>query len=268
MTSSADAPVRPRRYGARRWRESSSRPDRARPRAVPRPTPRRPADEPGSAPPRFRRPRRRWRPCAAGTRGTPKATARPAQARKYVAERRGRTRRRGPRSGAANNDCASRSRSRRRSRPRFAAPAKCRQRATHPGRDVRAARPATRRRTTSGPRPRGRGPRLRARPKDARAHERAANALVKVRAATCTKPRRLAKRACKLEPGTPTSRHPRERLLRGGPLLNARRELETAAQLAPQDDTIQAMLKRRRGSRRTLGSSRRGPKGDGRGWRR
>jgi curved DNA-binding protein CbpA len=84
----------------------------------------------------------------------------------------------------------------------------------------------------------------RANPKDANAHERAAHAIVKT-SGDLHDAARAALRACELEP--------RNALFRitlascysaAGLVLNARRELDTAAQLAPHDDTIQAMIKR------------------------
>jgi tetratricopeptide (TPR) repeat protein len=84
----------------------------------------------------------------------------------------------------------------------------------------------------------------RARPDDKRAHDRAANALVKA-GGDLHEAGRLAQRACTLEP-TNASFHVTlaNVYLAAGLALNARRVLETAAQHAPQDDTIQAMLKR------------------------
>jgi Flp pilus assembly protein TadD len=84
----------------------------------------------------------------------------------------------------------------------------------------------------------------RARTEDASAHERAANALVKAEGDS-HEAARLAQRACTLEPGSARFRLTLASVyLAAGLALNARRELETAAQLAPQDDTIQAMLRR------------------------
>ncbi len=84
----------------------------------------------------------------------------------------------------------------------------------------------------------------RARPDDARAHDQAANALVKAEGDT-HEAGRLAQRACILEPTNARYRLTLATVYQAAGLgLNARRELETAAQLAPQDDTIQAMLKR------------------------
>ena len=83
-----------------------------------------------------------------------------------------------------------------------------------------------------------------ARPDDAAAHERAANALLKAQRRPA---RGLAARPARVRARAQERRLPRdagERLPGGRLTLNARRELETAAQLAPHDDTIQAMLKR------------------------
>jgi curved DNA-binding protein CbpA len=83
-----------------------------------------------------------------------------------------------------------------------------------------------------------------ARPTDADAHAHAANAIVKANG-NLHEASRLAERACTIEPKR--SRH-RVTLanvyLAAGLGLNARRELETAAQLDPQDGNIQAMMKR------------------------
>lgn len=84
----------------------------------------------------------------------------------------------------------------------------------------------------------------RTRPDDAKAHERAANALVKSDG-DLHEASRLAQRACTLEPKNPYFRLTLANLyLAAGLALNARRELETAAQLAPHDVTIHATLKR------------------------
>jgi curved DNA-binding protein CbpA len=83
-----------------------------------------------------------------------------------------------------------------------------------------------------------------AQPNDPDAHDHAANALVKA-GGDLHEAGRMADRACLLEP-----KNARYRLtlanvyLAAGLSLNALRELETAAQLAPQDGTIQAMIKR------------------------
>jgi curved DNA-binding protein CbpA len=84
----------------------------------------------------------------------------------------------------------------------------------------------------------------RARPGDAPSHERAANALVKA-SGDLHEAARVAKAACTLEPSNAPFRVTLANVyLAAGLLLNARRELETAAQLAPHDGTIQAMLRR------------------------
>jgi Flp pilus assembly protein TadD len=83
-----------------------------------------------------------------------------------------------------------------------------------------------------------------ARPADAMAHERAANAIVKSDG-ELHDARRFGQEACRLEPANPTFRVTLANVyLAAGLALNARRELETAAQLAPHDGTIQAMLRR------------------------
>jgi curved DNA-binding protein CbpA len=82
------------------------------------------------------------------------------------------------------------------------------------------------------------------RPNDANAHERAAHALVKAEG-DLHEAGRLALRACSLDSGNPHFHLTLANVyLAAGLSLNARRELETAAQLAPHDGTIQAMLKR------------------------
>lgn len=82
------------------------------------------------------------------------------------------------------------------------------------------------------------------RPGDPNAHERAANAIVKA-SGDLHEAGRLAQRACLLEPGSAPLRITLANVyLAAGLTLNARRELETAAQQAPHDDTIQSMLKR------------------------
>jgi curved DNA-binding protein CbpA/predicted TPR repeat methyltransferase len=85
---------------------------------------------------------------------------------------------------------------------------------------------------------------VKARPRDASAFERAANAILKSEG-NLHEASRLAQQACALDPTSAACR-----LTLGGVYLaaglpnNARRELETAAQLAPHDGTIQAMLRR------------------------
>jgi len=81
-------------------------------------------------------------------------------------------------------------------------------------------------------------------PDDPEAHERAASALVKADR-DLHEASRLAQRACALEPQNASYRVSLAKVyLAAGLALNARRELETATQLAPHDGTIQAMLKR------------------------
>jgi curved DNA-binding protein CbpA len=82
-----------------------------------------------------------------------------------------------------------------------------------------------------------------ARPDDARAHERAAHALLAC-GGDLHKAGRFGKRACELEPDKPALRVTLAQVyVAAGLPLSARRELETAAQLSPQDDTIRTMLK-------------------------
>jgi Flp pilus assembly protein TadD len=82
------------------------------------------------------------------------------------------------------------------------------------------------------------------RPDDAAAHDRGATALVKAER-DLHEASRMAQRACALEPANPAFRVSLAKVyLAAGLGLNARRELETATQLAPHDVTIQAMLKR------------------------
>ncbi len=91
-----------------------------------------------------------------------------------------------------------------------------------------------------------------ARPNDARTHERAANAALMASTANPSAPAgdlheaaRLAKRACEIEPANPAFRVTLAKVyVAAGLGLAARRELETGAQLAPQDDTIRSMLKK------------------------
>jgi Flp pilus assembly protein TadD len=83
----------------------------------------------------------------------------------------------------------------------------------------------------------------RARPNDASAHERAAHALVQA-GGDLHEAARLAQQACALDGESARFRATLASVyLAAGLTRNARRELETAAQLAPHDDTIQAMLK-------------------------
>jgi len=83
-----------------------------------------------------------------------------------------------------------------------------------------------------------------ARPNDAEAHAHAADALVKS-SGDLHEARRLALAGCTLEPRSATYRVTLANVYRAAGLaLNARRELETAVQLAPHDDTIRAMMNR------------------------
>jgi curved DNA-binding protein CbpA len=84
----------------------------------------------------------------------------------------------------------------------------------------------------------------RARDTDARAHERAANAIVKA-SGDLHEAARLGTRACELDPANALARLTLANVyLAAGLGLNARRELEAAARLAPRDDTIQEMIKK------------------------
>jgi tetratricopeptide (TPR) repeat protein len=84
----------------------------------------------------------------------------------------------------------------------------------------------------------------RGRPADASAHERAANAIVKA-GGDLHEARRLATRACEINPTSSLNRTTLAAVyLAAGLELNARRELEAAAQLGPVDDTIRAMLEK------------------------
>jgi curved DNA-binding protein CbpA len=84
----------------------------------------------------------------------------------------------------------------------------------------------------------------RGRPTDAKAHDRAANIIVKA-GGDLHEAARLAQQAIAIAPDTIAHRVTLANVyLAAGLALNARRELETAAQRAPHDDTIQAMLKR------------------------
>jgi tetratricopeptide (TPR) repeat protein len=79
---------------------------------------------------------------------------------------------------------------------------------------------------------------------DAGVHYRAANAILKA-GGDLHEAARLAKRASELAPKDAGPRILLAKVfLAAGLELNARRELETAAQLAPQNDTIKAMLRR------------------------
>jgi Flp pilus assembly protein TadD len=82
-----------------------------------------------------------------------------------------------------------------------------------------------------------------ARPGDARAHERAALALLASQG-DMHAAGRFGKRACELQPDKAALRVTLARVyIAAGHSVSARRELETAAQLAPQDDTIRTLLK-------------------------
>jgi curved DNA-binding protein CbpA len=84
----------------------------------------------------------------------------------------------------------------------------------------------------------------RGRPNDAHTHERAANALLKA-SGDLHDAVKLAKRACELEPQSAVARTTLgASYLAAGMVLNARRELETAAQLAPHDGTIRALMEK------------------------
>lgn len=84
----------------------------------------------------------------------------------------------------------------------------------------------------------------RAMPSSVDAHSRGATAIIKARG-DLHEAARMAKRACELEPD-----QAKHRVLLGsvylsaGLGLNARRELETAAQMAPHDDTVKEMIRR------------------------
>ncbi|HZU83679.1 MAG TPA: DnaJ domain-containing protein [Polyangiaceae bacterium] len=83
-----------------------------------------------------------------------------------------------------------------------------------------------------------------ARLSDAHAHERAANAITKA-GGDLHEASRLAAHACALEPANPRYRVVLANVyLAAGLALNARRELETAAQLAPHDGTIAEMMRK------------------------
>ena len=84
----------------------------------------------------------------------------------------------------------------------------------------------------------------RGRPGDALAHDRAASAIVRA-GGDLHEASRLANRACELDGNSAPFRVTLASVFEAAGLgLNARRELERAAQLAPQDDTIRLMLKR------------------------
>jgi tetratricopeptide (TPR) repeat protein len=84
----------------------------------------------------------------------------------------------------------------------------------------------------------------RARASDARAHEHAANAIVKA-AGDLHEAARLGRRACELDPTNVTARLTLANVYSTAGLeLNARRELDAAARLAPSDDSIQEMIRK------------------------
>lgn len=84
----------------------------------------------------------------------------------------------------------------------------------------------------------------RGRPNEARAHERAANALV-LSKGDLHVAAELAKRAIQVEPGNADFKLTLATVFfEAGLGLNARRELEAAAQLSPRNANIQALLKR------------------------
>jgi curved DNA-binding protein CbpA len=81
-------------------------------------------------------------------------------------------------------------------------------------------------------------------PNDANAHERAANAVVKA-GGDLHDGARFAQRACEIDPKNPLYRITLATCYAAAGLgLNARRELDTATQLAPHDDNIQGMIRR------------------------
>jgi len=83
-----------------------------------------------------------------------------------------------------------------------------------------------------------------ARPNEAHCHERAANAMVRA-GTNLHEAAKLAQTACAIEPANHKHKVTLANVyLAAGLTLNAKRELEAAAQLSPQDDTIQALLKR------------------------
>jgi curved DNA-binding protein CbpA len=82
------------------------------------------------------------------------------------------------------------------------------------------------------------------RPNDAHAHDRAAATIVKA-GGDMHKAVHLAQRACELEPEMPGMRVTLgNAYLAAGLALNAKREFEVAAKLAPDDGTIKSLLKR------------------------
>jgi hypothetical protein len=84
----------------------------------------------------------------------------------------------------------------------------------------------------------------RTRPSDARAHERAAHCVVKA-SGNLHEAAAMGQRAVQLEPRNPAFRRTLANVyLSAGLALNAKRELEAALQLAPNDATTAALLKR------------------------
>jgi len=82
-----------------------------------------------------------------------------------------------------------------------------------------------------------------ARESDARCHERAANAILRA-AGDLHEAAALGRRACELDPSNAAARITLASVyLAAGLMLNARRELDTAAQLAPHDVTMREMIK-------------------------
>ncbi len=83
-----------------------------------------------------------------------------------------------------------------------------------------------------------------ARSGDGKAHERAANAALMSNGDKHAAERH-ARQACEIEPANAAFRITLAKVyLAAGLALGAKRELETAAQYAPQDDTIRSMLKK------------------------
>jgi tetratricopeptide (TPR) repeat protein len=84
----------------------------------------------------------------------------------------------------------------------------------------------------------------RGRPNDAHAHERAANAILKA-SGDLHQAAKLAKRASEIEPASVVARTTlASAYLGAGMVLSAKRELETAAQLAPHDGTIRSLMEK------------------------
>jgi tetratricopeptide (TPR) repeat protein len=84
----------------------------------------------------------------------------------------------------------------------------------------------------------------RGRPNDAHTHERAAHAILKA-SGDLHQAAKLARRACELEPASVVARTTlASAYLAAGMVLNAKRELETAAQQAPHDGTIRTLMEK------------------------